>query len=255
MPQVDLPDPSAQPYLPPTPTRQVPLEDHPHRVTTNGKRQPREQRYDQRHDDTFSQDKPKPRRLSPSKRDTSSVSTPTKRAQSAEHLPETEYSPGMVRRTPGRRLPTVPSEVRPSNHQTSSLSGTPRPRPRSAGSSRSKDSSPVRQPPSHPRNKDPRHSESRSTPPPPFSIDERPPQYETVMRTQDPMDPGIVDPRLPNGYRPGSSVSKGRGHGTQAHSPRRAPQGVSRGHGRRHGREDNGGTIAGYSDTEEDEWA
>ncbi|XP_071801996.1 voltage-dependent calcium channel type A subunit alpha-1-like isoform X9 [Asterias amurensis] len=254
IPQVDQPDPSAHPYLPQTPTHRVPHEDHPPRGTPNGKRQPREQRYEPRHDETFSQEKSKPRRPSPSKRDIAAVSTPSKKAQSAEHLPETEYSPGMVRRTPGRRLPPVPGEVRPSNHQTGSLSGTPRPRPRSAGTSRSKDSSPVRQPLSHPRSKEPRHPETRSTPPP-FSIDDRPPQYEAVMRTQDPADQGVVDPRLPNGYRPGSSVSKGRGHGTQAHSPRRAPQGVSRGHGRRHGREGNGGTIAGYSDTEEDEWA
>ncbi|XP_033643023.1 voltage-dependent P/Q-type calcium channel subunit alpha-1A-like isoform X11 [Asterias rubens] len=254
IPQVDQPDPSAHPYLPQTPTHRVPHEDHPPRGTPNGKRQPREQRYEPRHDETFSQEKSKPRRPSPSKRDIVAVSTPSKKAQSAEHLPETEYSPGMVRRTPGRRLPPVPGEVRPSNHQTGSLSGTPRPRPRSAGTSRSKDSSPVRQPLSHPRSKESRHPETRSTPPP-FSIDDRPPQYEAVMRTQDPADQGVVDPRLPNGYRPGSSVSKGRGHGTQAHSPRRAPQGVSRGHGRRHGREGNGGTIAGYSDTEEDEWA
>lgn len=88
-----------------------------------------------------------------------------------------------------------------------------------------------------------------------LQMDERPPHYDVVMRTQDAPPPDQhVDPRMPNGFRPGG-VEKGRGHGTQGHSPRRTPQGVPRGPGRKHVTDNGQGGTGGYSDTEEDEWA
>lgn len=101
----------------------------------------------------------------------------------------------------------------------------------------------MRQPPHVGRRKDSRE--------PSYKMDERPPQYEQVVGSD-----AVGDNRVHNGYR--GHVEKGRGHGTQAHSPRRTPQGVSRQHGppgRMHVGEREGSALQGYSDTEEDEWA
>ncbi len=163
------------------------------------------------------------------------------RARSTERLSE-----GPDGRPQGRRLPPVPGEGRSSSQ--GSLNTTPRPRPRS-NASRSKEPSPVRQPPHSGRRKEGRSLE------PSYKMDERPPQYDQVVGS----DP--AGDRVHNGYRGHSahSVEKGRGHGTQAHSPRRTHQGhVSRQHGppgRMHVGDRESATLQGYSDTEEDEWA
>lgn len=154
----------------------------------------------------------------------------------------TERLAGEDGRPQGRRLPPVPGKDVSSSQ--GSLNTTPRPRPRSSNAPRSKEPSPVRQPPHSGRRKEPRPME------PSYKMDERPPQYEQVVGS----DP--AGDRVHNGYR-GHNVEKGRGHGTQAHSPRRTPQ-VPRQHGppgRMHVGEREAATLQGYSDTEEDEWA
>ncbi|XP_071506824.1 voltage-dependent calcium channel type A subunit alpha-1-like isoform X3 [Diadema antillarum] len=178
------------------------------------------------------------------------------RAPSSERVDhEGAHSSPPSRKHTGRRLPTVPGEGRSGSGGGSGGGGsgniTPRQRQRPSAP-RSRDHSPMRLPP--PQHV-PRGSGGGSKGDPRMPPDEKPPHYDVVMRTQEqgPSDPH-VDPRMPNGYRPGG-VEKGRGHGTQAHSPRRTPQGVPRGPGRKHVTDNGQGGVAGYSDTEEDEWA
>ncbi|XP_030853656.1 voltage-dependent calcium channel type A subunit alpha-1 isoform X7 [Strongylocentrotus purpuratus] len=174
------------------------------------------------------------------------------RASSSERMdPESAQSSPPSRKHTGRRLPTVPGETRGGGGGGGGGSVTPRQRQRPTVP-RSRDHSPMRLPPPQHGG---RNSGGGSKGDVRLQMDERPPHYDVVMRTQDAPSPDQhVDPRMPNGFRPGG-VEKGRGHGTQGHSPRRTPQGVPRGPGRKHVTDNGQGGNGGYSDTEEDEWA
>nr|XP_054769919.1 serine/arginine repetitive matrix protein 1-like isoform X2 [Lytechinus pictus] len=179
------------------------------------------------------------------------------RPSSSERMdPESSQSSPPSRKHTGRRLPTVPGESRSGGGSGGGGGGgsgsvTPRQRQRPSVP-RSRDHSPMRLPPPQHGG---RNSGGGSKGDVRLQMDDRPPHYDVVMRTQDPPPPDQhVDPRMPNGFRPGG-VEKGRGHGTQGHSPRRTPQGVPRGPGRKHVTDNGQGGAGGYSDTEEDEWA
>ncbi|XP_041481260.1 voltage-dependent calcium channel type A subunit alpha-1-like isoform X7 [Lytechinus variegatus] len=216
------------------------------------------------YEDPFGPDRPgsSHRRPSPGWRETRDLlqAGPSQsRASSSERMdPESSQSSPPSRKHTGRRLPTVPGESRSGGGSgggggggSGSGSVTPRQRQRPSVP-RSRDHSPMRLPPPQHGG---RNSGGGSKGDVRLQMDDRPPHYDVVMRTQDPPPPDQhVDPRMPNGFRPGG-VEKGRGHGTQGHSPRRTPQGVPRGPGRKHVTDNGQGGAGGYSDTEEDEWA
>ncbi|XP_071821818.1 voltage-dependent calcium channel type A subunit alpha-1-like isoform X3 [Apostichopus japonicus] len=182
------------------------------------------------------------RRPSPSQREAMDLA----KSRSPDVLTESEYarvSPPLKKPT-GRRLPAIPGEQRSPQTLKQPPDLTPR-------QSRRPSPSPGREPsPGHlPIHPDIRNSPRAS---PSLPVDDRPPHYDVVMRTPEPVDP-YVDPRVPNGYRPGG-MEKGRGHGMQAH-PRRTSQNTSRGPGRTHSGDSGTVHIGGYSDSEGEDWA
>lgn len=180
------------------------------------------------------------RRPSPSQREAMDLA----KSRSPDILTESEYarvSPPLKKPT-GRRLPAIPGEQRNSQTLRQPPDSTPRQKRRP---SPGREVSPGRLP-AHPDLKNsPRASPS-------VPMDDRPPHYDVVMRTPEPADP-YVDPRVPNGYRPGG-LEKGRGHGMQAH-PRRTSQNASRGPGRTHSGDSGTVHIGGFSDSEGEDWA